>query len=226
MSIRMGSGCVADLIARGPVRPVEPTIVAGWEVTGTAAGAPAGAELILTDLTPVAKVLVRASPDGAMAGALGIPFGRAARDSPGALVTGSGPGEWLVLGLVGEGKALCRRLEDMAAQAEGEELVSILDLTHGRALMRLTGHSAPSALAKVCGIDLADKRTPDGAAFRSSVAKLVTDVVRDDQASASGQVPSYLLHCERSYGQYLFDAILDAGAEFGIDIGGFRAPGI
>ena len=56
-----------------------------------------------------------------------------------------------------------------------------------------------------------------GAAFRSSVAKLVTDVVRDDE----GGVRSYLLHCERFSGQYLFDALLDAGNEFGIEIGGF-----
>jgi hypothetical protein len=27
---------------------------------------------------------------------------------------------------------------------------------------------------------------------------------------------------ERSVGQYLFDALLDAGAEFGIDVDGFR----
>jgi hypothetical protein len=33
-----------------------------------------------------------------------------------------------------------------------------------------------------------------------------------------------LLHCERSSGQFLFDALLDAGAEFGIDIQGFQ-PG-
>ena len=59
--------------------------------------------------------------------------------------------------------------------------------------------------------------TPDGAAFRSSVAKVVTDVVRDDEDGS----PSYLLHCERSYGQYLFDALLDAGDEFGVEISGF-----
>ena len=45
------------------------------------------------------------------------------------------------------------------------------------------------------------------------MAKLVTDVVRDDRDGT----PSYLLHCERSSGQYLFDAVLDAGAEFGIE---------
>ena len=211
-----------EVIARSPVRPVQPTVVAGWEVTGRSSYA----GLVLTDLTPLAKAGVRASFDGALARALGIPFGRAARDSAGALVIGSGPGDWLILGPVGEGRALRHRLEEISAQAAGQELVTVLDLTHGRALMRLTGTSAAATLAKMCGIDLAGPRTGDGAAFRSSVARLVTDVVRDDQESPCGPVPSYLLHCERSYGQYLFDALLDAGAEFGIDIDGFRPPGI
>ena len=76
--------------------------------------------------------------------------------------------------------------------------------------MRLSGSSAASVLAKVCGIDLSDDVTPDGAAFRTSVAALATDVIRDDL----GGTRSYLLHCERSSGQYLFDALLRAGAEF------------
>ena len=45
------------------------------------------------------------------------------------------------------------------------------------------------------------------------MAKLVTDIVRDDQ----GGVLSYLLHCERSSGTYLFEALVDAGTEFGIE---------
>jgi len=31
---------------------------------------------------------------------------------------------------------------------------------------------------------------------------------------------SYLLHCERSSGQYLFDVLVDAGVEFGLEIAG------
>jgi hypothetical protein len=61
----------------------------------------------------------------------------------------------------------------------------------------------------------------DGAAFRSSVASLVTDVVRDD----TGPIRSYLLHCERSSGQYLADSLLDAGA-FGIGVDRLTPPGI
>ena len=76
-------------------------------------------------------------------------------------------------------------------------------------------------LATICAVNLADAATPDGSALRTSVAGLVTDLVRDD----AGGVRSYLLHCERSSGQYLFDSLLDAGAGHGIDPDGFPADG-
>lgn len=223
---------MSELIARSPVRPLEPAIVAGWEVSGRRSAA----ALTLADHTPLAKVAVRAGAGGAVARALGVPLGRAARDDTGALVIGSGPGEWLVLAPPGEQASLCARLAALTARAAESagagELVTVLDLTHGRAVMRLTGADSAATLAKVCGIDLSDRTTPDGAAFRSSVAKLVTDVIRDDRPGPAGhpgpdaRARSYLLHCERSYGQYLFDALLDAGAEFGVDVDGFRLPGI
>jgi hypothetical protein len=53
-------------------------------------------------------------------------------------------------------------------------------------------------------------------AFRSSAAKVVTDVVRDDFDGTR----LYLLHCERSSGQYLFEVLVDAGVEFGLEIAG------
>lgn len=214
---------MAEVVAHSPVSPASPVVVDGWQVSGLRSSA----SLTLTDLTPLAKIAVRAQPGGAMARLLGVPFGRAARDGEGALVIGSGPGEWLALGPVGQAGALRGRLEAAAGPGAGHgELVTVLDLTHARALLRLTGARAAATLAKVCGIDLADARVPDGAAFRSSVARLVTDVVRDDVPGGELHARSYLLHCERSCGQYLFDALLDAGAEYGIAIDGFRAPGI
>ena len=81
--------------------------------------------------------------------------------------------------------------------------------------------ASSSSAAKRCAIDFSEAVTPNGAAFRSSVAKLVTDVVRDDR----DEEISYLLHCERSSGQYLFDALIDAGDEFGIEVDGFVDPG-
>ena len=211
-------------IARSPIAAAPPVVVQeGWEVSGRRAGAgeAGGGTLTLSDCTPLAKVQLRAPIGGSVAASLPVRFGRAARDTGGTLVVGSGPGEWLLLGPPGQAPALGPRLEATAAQAPGES-VTWVDLTHGRALMRLNGSSAASVLAKVCGIDLADDVTPDGAAFRTAVAALATDVIRDDRDGTR----SYLLHCERSSGQYLFDALLRAGAEFAIEIDGFEPPGI
>ena len=161
-----------------------------------------------------------------MAKALGVPFGRADRDgaSPegGWLVVGSGPGEWFVLAPPGAAAAAAGWLGTVAADSAPEEFVSVVDLTHGRALMRITGPDAADLLARLCGADLHDDMAPDGAALRSAVAGVATDIIRDDRAG----VPSYLLHCERSSGQYLFGALVSAGESLGIGVDGFRLPGI
>ncbi len=203
---------MAEPVARSPIAPTSPvTVEYGWEISARRSGA----DLRIMDCTPLAKVLVRASTDGEVARTLGVPFGRAARDEHGTLVAGSGPGEWLLLAPPGTSAAVAKRVEEV----QDDELVSVFDATHGRALMRISGAQTVDLLAKVCGVDFSEGVTPDGAAFRSSVAKLVTDVVRDDRDG----MRSYLLHCERSSGKYLFDALIDAGGEFGIEVEGFVA---
>ena len=209
---------MSEPVARSPIAPPPPVLVLeGWEVSGRRATA----GLTLTDCTPLAKVQVRAPIGGRAAAELAVPFGRVARDQAGTLVAGSGPGEWLLLAAPGEGPALTARATGLAARCPGE-LVTATDITHGRALIRLNGSRGADVLAKVCGIDTGEGITPDGAAFRMSVAAVATDVIRDD----TGGERSYLLHCERSSGAYLFGALLTAGGEFGIEIDGFTPPGI
>lgn len=214
---------VADVgpIAHSPIAPSgSVAIVEGWQVCTRSSTA----ALRLIDLSSLAKVAVRATPGGAVARALNVVHGRAARDLRGRLVIGSGPDEWLIVAPVGAAPSVAATLvssDDPASAGEGD-LVTVIDVTHGRALMRLSGLRSASALEKLCAIDLSDRATPDGRALRSSVAKLVTDVVRDDREGE----PSYLLHCERSSGQFLFDAVLDAGAEFGIDVAGMSGESV
>ncbi|MBV8933482.1 MAG: hypothetical protein JO285_13135, partial [Kutzneria sp.] len=194
-------------VARSPIR-----------TAAHAVGGSPNAALTLADHSALAKVVVRAPHAKAMAASLGVPFGRAARAADGTLVIGAGPGEWLVLGPADSGDGLLKQLRRQAEEVGG--FVSVVDLTHGRAMLRLTGDRAADVLASVCAIDLDSDFTPNGAALRTSVATLVTDLVRDDQQG----VPSYLLHCERSSGQSLWDAVLDAGAEHGIEISGEPTP--
>jgi heterotetrameric sarcosine oxidase gamma subunit len=226
---------VSEPVSRSPIAPAPPVRVeAGWEVSGSCSDAP----LTITDCTPLAKVHLRAPWNGAMAKALGVPFGRASREGGGAygasqdgpegvwLVVGSGPGEWHVLAPPGAAAAVTDWLATVAADAAGDEFVSVTDLTHGRALVRVTGPDAADLLARLCGADLADDMVPDGAALRSGVAGVATDIIRDDTMIDGAGVPSYLLHCERSSGQYLFGALVSAGESFGIGVDGFRLPGI
>jgi len=197
-------------LARGPIAPAEPVVVVdGWEVSGRRSTA----ALTLSDRTATAKVMLKADANGAFSDA-GLAYGRVRRDGA-RLEIGSSPGEWLHLAPPTD---RARLLDDLGAVAAGAaELVTVSDLTHGRAMMRLTGADAPALMAKICAINLADTATPDLAAFRTSVAKTVTDVVRDDVDGRR----SYLLICDRSVGQYLFDCVLDAGREWGIDIEGW-----
>jgi sarcosine oxidase, subunit gamma len=210
---------VSEPLARSPITPASPVRVqAGWEVSGARSDAP----LTIADHSPLAKVHVRAPWNGAMAKALGVPFGRTGRDpsdpSHGEwLIVGSGPGEWFVLAPPGAAAPVADWLEKLAADAAPEEFVSVVDLTHGRALVRITGQDAAELLARLCGADLHDEMAPDGAALRSAVAGVATDIIRDDRAG----LPSYLLHCERSSGQYLFGALVSAGQSLGIGVDGF-----
>jgi heterotetrameric sarcosine oxidase gamma subunit len=214
---------VSEPVSRSPIIPAPPVRVeAGWEVSGRRSDAP----LTITDCTPLAKVQLKAPWNGGAAKALGVPFGRAAREEDW-LVVGSGPREWLVLAPPGTAAQVAGWLTTLAADAAPEEFASVTDLTHGRALMRITGQDAADLLARLCGADLDGEMAPDGAALRAPVAGLATDIVRDDVSKGNGAgVPSYLLHCERSSGQYLFGALADAGQPFGIGVDGFRLPGI
>ena len=187
-----------------------------FETPITGSYPPASGELELCDESATTKFVVRADHDTAAARTLGVGLGPS-RDHEGSgeadrvLISGQRPTEWLILGSVTAVEAMVENL-DRAGH------VSIIDLTHGRALLRLTGRDAPRVLEKICSLDLGEAMTPDGAAFSASVADVSCDIIRDDESDAR----SYRIACDRSFGQYLFETILDAGAEFGIAVGRIR----
>lgn len=201
-----------DPVARSPIHQLSPVVVlAGWEVSQRQSTA----AVRLADLTPLAKVSVKVDPTSQSAAAAQVQYGRSVLRPNGWLQIGSGPGESLVLGPIGSAPAISEWLHQHLGNTE--ELITILDITHGRALIRLSGEASAKVLSKLCPVDLSDQMAPDGCAFRASIGNVVTDVVRCDQDNNR----TYLLHCERSSGQYLFDTLLDGGNEFGADIEGF-----
>ncbi len=153
--------------------------------------------LQLTDVSATTKLLVRSDIQQ-----FGVPFGASTAVDT-ALICGTRPGEWLILG----NPEACT---SAASTTDTNGFTNVIDLTHARALFRLSGAPAASALEKVCSLDWSDEMTPDGAVVSASVAKVTCDIIRND---TSGR-PSYLLACDRSFGQYLFDALDDACREF------------
>lgn len=130
----------------------------------------------------------------------GVDFGRSSM-MDNVLVAGTRPAEWLLLG---------SRPETTRVAGTAGESATRVDLTHGRALLSITGSKAADVLAKLCDVDFSDHMTPDGAVASGSVAAIVCDVIRRDE----GDEPSYLLLFDRSYGPYLASAIESAMAEF------------
>ncbi len=163
--------------------------------------------MILTDESATTKVIVRASDDTPAADALGLDFGSSEARGD-VLVSRIRPDEWMVLGPASATASLVGDL-DLTGYA------STVDITHSRLMLRLTGRDAAKVMEKVCSIDFTDKMTPHGACVGASVAKVGCDLIRDDQSLGEGPLErSYLILCDRSFGQYLFDALLDAKSEF------------
>jgi heterotetrameric sarcosine oxidase gamma subunit len=98
------------------------------------------------------------------------------------------PGEWIVIG----------------ARPTGADVV---DLTHVRAAFRLTGAGARSVLEQMCALDLGGSMTPNGAAARTLVAGVATELIRDDVAGE----PSYRMLMSRSFARSVWQRLVAAG---------------
>ena len=108
-------------------------------------------------------------------------------DDPGevdGLVLSVSPGEWIVVG----------------DRPPGDDVV---DITHVRAALRLTRPDAAGVLVHLCALDLGD--LPDGAAVRTLVAGVATEIARDDLDG----VPSYVLLMSRSFARSLQERLTE-----------------
>jgi len=103
----------------------------------------------------------------------------------GDLVLAVSPGEWIVVG----------------DRPSGESV----DLTHVRAMLRVSGPNARNLLTHVCALDLGDLMTPDQAAARTLVSGVATELVRQDVDDQ----PSYLLLLSRSFARSVWERLVE-----------------
>jgi len=99
----------------------------------------------------------------------------------------------------------------LAVPAAGD-LVTVTDVTHGRAQLQLIGPNSRDLLSRLCGLDFHPAAFPNLAARQSSVAKTTQLIIRRDL----GQLPAFALIGARSLAAYLYDTIMQAGRDLGI----------
>lgn len=100
----------------------------------------------------------------------------------------------------------------LGSASHADELITISNMTDGRAALRLIGPRAAELLSRLCGLDIHPDRFPNLAARQSSVAKTGQLVVRFDV----GRLPAYYLIGDRSLAAYLWRIIIEAGHDLGI----------
>lgn len=89
-------------------------------------------------------------------------------------------------------------------------LLTLTDVTHGRAMILLTGLRAADVLPKVCGLDFSERRFPDHYAAQTMLAKVRALVIRAD----NGDLPVYTVVVDRSLAAYVWEVVYDAAREF------------
>jgi heterotetrameric sarcosine oxidase gamma subunit len=95
------------------------------------------------------------------------------------------------------------------AAVAGQRL-TVLDLSHGRALMALSGPYAAAVLARLCALDFGERAFPNRHGAQTSLAKVRALIVRAGEEAT----PRYLLAVDRSHGAYVWGALADAMEEF------------
>ena len=93
-----------------------------------------------------------------------------------------------------------------------EQFVTVTDVTHGRAEIRVIGPHSQELLSKVCGLDFHPSAFPNKAAKQSSLAKTTQLIIRCD----IGELPAFSIIGVQSLGPYVWDTMMEAGTEFGV----------
>ncbi len=118
-----------------------------------------------------------------------------------------GPSEWLFVAPDRDGWAVERELTAALAPVGGQAV----DVSHGRAALRLSGAPVRTVLAKGCPIDLHPRAFAAGSCAQTLFGKIgVLLHARDADAIE--------LYVSRSYADALADGLLGAAREFGVAI--------
>ena len=103
----------------------------------------------------------------------------------------------------------------------GDDCVHLLDHTSGLAGVRITGPKSDQLLSMLTEFDTSYEAFPNLRCAQARFAEIHGTLIRTDL----GTLPSYDLFFSREFGEYMWDAIFEAGVEFGVGAVGLEAAG-
>ena len=127
------------------------------------------------------------------------------------------PDEFLILTPPGSEQGIANSLE--AEIASQNSFVSVINQTSGLVGLLISGPESTGVMRKLCALDFNPTDFPDLHVAQSSFAKVRTTIIRHDR----DDLPAFEFYADRSCGEYLWNTILDAGSEFGIQPVGWEA---
>ena len=119
-----------------------------------------------------------------------------------------GPDEWLAVFRDEDREEV---LPALRAALEASH-ASVVDVSHARAVVSVSGRDARSLLLKGCHLDLHPSRFRAGSVAQSRFARCHVLLHQTDDA------PAYDLYVHRSFARYLWAWLEDAAAEYGVAV--------
>lgn len=190
--------------------------VAGWEVAASYPGAGYAPHfnVALADLSHFGKIMVQGQSADAIIPSLGVEapqeIGRGIRQ--GGIAVYRLRADQFFVNTAPERESDTPATLDSAAVV-GRDLVTVTDVTHGRAQLLVLGPASRELLSRLCGLDFHPSRFPDAWAKQSSLAKTTQLIIRHDLNDDSGVTPAYFIIGARSSAAYLWDVILESGSD-------------
>ena len=158
---------------------------------------PRSSELSAADASSLATVIVRGAPDSNLSKQLsGVGLGRSVTRGP-VLIARQTLVQWLYVG----------GPDDVALAIAALDLsgaTSVVDKSHARSLIRMSGSAAAEMIQRWSLLDMADAMFPNYAFVAVPVAGVRCEIIRDDIQGSR----SYLVAFDRTYAEWLVERLV------------------
>lgn len=128
-----------------------------------------------------------------------------------------GPDEWLITAPPGREHSLAGTLEDGLSRCHA----AIVDVTENSTIIELCGPDARHVLSKGMPLDIHARTFAIGSVAQTLLAKADVLLHRRDDLDGNGDtfpVPIFDIHIRRSFAEYMWSWLLDAGRDVGIAV--------